>query len=252
MQAAQRLSVLFLSLLLMPSCFVAAEAGVAMPVSGPVKSSPTTSLGVAIGFAFDLGPVLLGAGTGVVVHEVTRDSGETDEIVMLGSHFRTDLTLSHSTEPIFSGANFGKIFRATSTLRFGGCRKLDINSMTPEDGCEDSRPWGDGMLVSMGALAGIRSDKGDVLSISLSPYYTRSKHATEPTIGLGGVMARISLSGVPKMFSGLATLSSNYDWEADRRRRTKDADLNERRGNAMRCKGTLEKDKDGKTYCKER
>ncbi len=246
-------SVLCLSALSLPGCFVALEAGVATPVSGPVEKSLTTSLGFAIGFAADFGVGLVAAGTGVVIHEVTRDSGEVDEIANMGPHFRTDLTLYHDPMPLIDGGNFGTVYRATSTLRLGGCRKLDIDGANPMEQCSSvsDAKLGDGLLVSMGALAGIRTDTGNTLSLSLSPYYTRSNHPTEETVALGGVMARIALSGIPKMFSGVATLFEGYDYEASIRQRESDAAKNKRRGDAMRCKGVLKQDSKGKTYCDE-
>lgn len=217
---------------------MALEAGVATPVSGPVEKGPTTSLGLAVGFAVDVGMALVAAGTGIVTHEVTRDSGEVDEITNVGPHLRTDVTVYHDPAPLIRGGNFGTILRATSTLRLGGCRTLDADGMTPDDQCEklSDAALGDGLMVSVGALAGIRTANGDTLSVSLSPYYTRSKHPTDPSVALGGVMARITLSGIPKALSGLATLSGGYDYSGSSERHESDKRKNKIRDNAIRCR----------------
>ena len=229
------------AMLALPGCFVSLDAGVAMPVAGPVEKTPATTLGFAIGFAADFGVGLVALGTGLVTHQVTRDSGEVDEIANFGPIIRADATLWHDPSPLVKGANFGSVVRATGTVILGGCRKLDVdNAMRDGDGeCKSpaDAAIGDGFFVSVGALAGIRTDTGDTLSLSLSPYYARSKHPTESNVGIGGVRARISLSGVPKALSGLATLFSGYDYEENQRRMKIEWEKNQLRGGKKKvCK----------------
>ncbi|MBL4636189.1 MAG: hypothetical protein JKY56_20180 [Kofleriaceae bacterium] len=234
-------------------CFVAIDAGASVPSSGPIDSSPTTTLGFSIGFAADFGAGLVALGTGLVTHQVTRDSGEVDDIANFGPTFRADATLWHDPSPLIKGGNFGSIIRATSTVILGSCRKLDVdNAMrSGEEKCKtpsDSK-IGDGLFVSMGALAGIRTDSGNTLSVSLSPYYASSKHDTAGDISFVGARARISLSGVPEIFSGIATLFSGYDYSENRRRMKEAGERNERSIEIGHCKGKLGTDSKGKTVC---
>lgn len=227
------------------------DAGVGVPVTGPVEKSAATTLGFSIGFAADFGVGLIALGTGLVKHTVTRDSGEVDEIANFGATIRADATLWHDPAPLFESANFGSIIRATSTVILGGCRKLDTDNAMAMETCKSlsDAKTGNGFFVSLGALAGIRTDTGDTLSVSLSPYYATSNHDTLDKVGIGGVRARISLSGIPKAFSGIATLFSGYNYKENRIRMQKAGERNKRRGDAMSCQGTLKTDSKGNTTC---
>ena len=54
-------------LVLSSGCFFSLEAGVAVPVSGPVDKAATTTVEVAVGLAYDFDVALVAAGASITV-----------------------------------------------------------------------------------------------------------------------------------------------------------------------------------------
>ncbi len=231
--------------LVVTGCFASFEAGVVQPLSGPIQTKPTTSLGFNAGFAFDLGVGLIAMGNGVTVQKFTNEKGETVEVASLGPMLRVDGTVFEQG----SGERFDRLVRVTGMLRTGGCRLTYTDAEgRPENvdnACSLSEsPNTKSYLASLGAAFVFRTEEGHSLSFSLSPYYMRNRTPMESQVTATGVFAKITAVWAPSAFSGLTSLL--HRTEAEKKAGRDRARQNRIRGDAMDGKRCYDK-KSGKT-----
>lgn len=214
------------------ACYLSFEAGVGTAISGPVKQSLGTSLGVSAGFAYDFERVFAATGGSIHIQEFERENGDKDKIAQAGPQLRLDVTLLQS-----DGFKFDKVLRATAAMRVGGCRAVTPVGMEEADCDQKADDTSKTLMFQGGLTAGFRSVLGDTLTVSVTPYYLRSDANMQPSVGIAGVIGRITISGMPKALLGLATLNEHYDREASRRDRERAAARNRARRRVMDCNG---------------